>query len=306
MTPSPAGSRASHTSESSAQIRLPKINLPEFSGNYEGWFPFFDTFHSMIHANESLDDIQRFQYLRASLTGDAKNIISSLEISAVNYGVAWSLLKERYDNKRVITQIHIKAIMELPSMSRENACELRQIADGGSRHVRALQALKRPISHWDDLLVHILSSKLDAVTMREWQNSLTATELPSFKQLLDFIIHHSQMLESTGKSSAPSSKNNARVSSGAKRQAVCVASVGLKCSHCGEEHYHCQKFLALAIPQRIAEIRKAKICMNCVRSTSYIASKCSSGNCKVCKMKHNSLLHLTEDAPRHQPKEEKP
>ncbi|XP_071576344.1 uncharacterized protein [Temnothorax nylanderi] len=269
ITPSPAGSRASNTSESSSQIRLPKINLPNFSGNYEEWFPFFDTFQSLIRTNDLLDDIQRLQYLRASLSGDAKNIISSLEISAVNYGVAWGLLKERYDNKRVITQSHIKAIMELPSMSRESACELRQIADGAARHVHALQALKRPTSHWDDLLVHILSSKLDSVTMREWQNSLTANELLNFKQFLDFIIHHSQMLESTGKSSVPSSKT-------------------------------------LAIPQRIAEIRKAKICMNCLRSTSHIASKCSSGNCKVCKMKHNTLLHLTGDAPQSQAKEEKP
>lgn len=38
--------------------------------------------------------------------------ISSLEISALNYEVAWNLLKEGYDNKRVIIQNHVAAILD--------------------------------------------------------------------------------------------------------------------------------------------------------------------------------------------------
>lgn len=114
--------------EALSQVWLPKLNLPTFSGNYEEWFPFFDTFHSIIHTNESIDNIQKLHYLRSSLAGDAKNIVSALKISAINYDVAWNLLKERYNNKRVIAQNYIRAIMELPSTN-ENAQELRQIAD---------------------------------------------------------------------------------------------------------------------------------------------------------------------------------
>lgn len=106
------------------------------------------------------------------MTGDASNIISSLEISDLNYEVAWNLLKERYENKRVIVNTHIKAIMDLPTMAKENSYELRKIADGAIRHIQALQALRCPMSHWDDLLVHILAAKLDTFTMREWQSSL--------------------------------------------------------------------------------------------------------------------------------------
>lgn len=157
-TPSPTTSRVSEISELLMKVRLPKLNLPTFSGNYNKWFPFFDTFHSLIHSNASLDDIKKLQYLRASLTGDAKNIVSALEISALNYQVTWQLLKDRYDNRRVIAQNHIKAIMELPSMLRENAAELRQIADGATKHIHTLQAFKRPTSHWDDLLIFLVVS----------------------------------------------------------------------------------------------------------------------------------------------------
>ena len=55
-------------SDRGMHIRLPKLNLPTFSGKYDEWFPFFDTFNSVIHSNTSLSNMQRFQYLRASLT----------------------------------------------------------------------------------------------------------------------------------------------------------------------------------------------------------------------------------------------
>lgn len=298
--PTPPSTRSSSASELLSQVRLPKLNLPVFSGAYDEWFPFYDTFQSIIHRNTSLDDIQKLQYLRASLTGDAKNIISALEISAANYEAAWRLLKNRYDNKRVIAQNHIRAIMELPSMARENACELRQIVDGASRHISALEALKRPTSQWDDLLIYILSNKLDPASMREWQNSLTSTELPTYKQFSDFIAHRSQTLEATVKlGTSTSIKPSARAKP--KSQTACVAAVKFKCVHCNEEHsiYYCPKFLALTVPQRIAEIRKAKMCLNCLRSTAHSANKCTSGNCKTCKKKHNTLLHL--DTPASEP-----
>ncbi|XP_018367479.1 PREDICTED: uncharacterized protein LOC108763994 [Trachymyrmex cornetzi] len=270
-------------------IKLPRLDLPKFSGKYDEWFPFFDSFQSLIHANPSLDNIQRLQYLKASVVGDAAKIITALEISGTNYDVAWNLLKERYDNKRVIVQSHIKAIMDLPSMSKENVVELRQIADGTTRHVQALKALKRPTAQWDDLLVQILTSKLDALTSREWQLSLTSSQLPTLKQFIDFITHRCQTLEANGKPAVP-----AQAQHNARRQS-CLATVKAKCVFCKGEHfiYHCQKFLALPVRQRISEIRKRKLCTNCLRSTDHASNKCPSGSCKICNSKHNSLLHLT-------------
>lgn len=105
-------SRASDQTEDQLYVHLPKLNLPTLSGKYDEWVPFFDSLNSIIHSNLSLSNIQKLQYLKASLTADASNVISSLEISDLNYKVAWNLLKERYDNKRVIIHTHIKAIMK--------------------------------------------------------------------------------------------------------------------------------------------------------------------------------------------------
>lgn len=296
-TASPSTSRASDQMDTQINIRLPKLNLPTFSGKYHEWFPFFDSFNSVIHLNASISSVQKLQYLKASLTGDAGNVISSLEISDLNYEVAWNLLRERYDNKRVIVRTHIKAIMELPSMVKENSAELRRIADGAVRHIQALQALKRPTAHWDDLLVYILSSKLDATTLREWQSSLVGTDPPTFKQFSDFITHRCQILEATGSAvDALSKGGNKRFQANAKRQTACVATINPKCNFCNGEHaiYYCKNFLALSVPQRIIEVRNRRICINCLRSPSHSANKCPSRGCKLCKIKHNTLLHQNE------------
>jgi len=168
---------------------------------------FFNTFNSVIHSNISLSNTQRFQYLRASLTGDASAVISSLELSDANYDIAWSILREWYDNKRVIIQTHVSAIFDLPTMTRENAVELRKLSDSATKHLHALQALKCPTTHWNDLLVHLLTSKLDSLTLREWRTSLAGNELPSLKQLLDFIAHRCQMLEPITRAGSTSTRS---------------------------------------------------------------------------------------------------
>jgi hypothetical protein len=70
------------------------------------------------------------------------------------------------------------------------------------------------------------------------------------------------------------------------------------CKLCNQNHfmYQCKQFLNLSVSARIAEVKRLKLCFNCLRSTSHSASQCKSGVCKICNKMHNSLLHLTEPA----------
>jgi len=142
---------------------------------------FFDTFnliHSLvIHSNTSFSNTQKFQYLRVSLTGDANTVISSLELSDTDYDIAWSILRDQCDNKRVIVQTHVKAIMDLQGKGKFNRSQknLWRVA----KHLHALQTLKRPTTHWDDLLVLILN-----LTHSHYASGtfFTDNELPSLKR----------------------------------------------------------------------------------------------------------------------------
>lgn len=80
-----------------------------------------------------------------------------------------------------------------------------------------------------------------------------------------------------------------------KRASVNVATVNYPCNYSSGDHliYYCCNFLKLSISQRLAEIRKRRLFLNCLRSNIYLANKCKSSTCKLCGNKHNSLLHFS-------------
>jgi hypothetical protein len=63
---------AAHGENNSKQsVKLPQINIPEFTGKIEEWIEFFDIFKSLIDENKSIAPIEKFFYLKSSLRGEA-------------------------------------------------------------------------------------------------------------------------------------------------------------------------------------------------------------------------------------------
>ena len=91
-------------------LKLPAIKLPIFSGQYDHWISFSDVFKAMIHENDSFSEMQTFPYLKSSLSGEAERIVSSLPMTVSSYTIAWKLLVERYENKRLIATSHSTAV----------------------------------------------------------------------------------------------------------------------------------------------------------------------------------------------------
>ncbi|XP_011157578.2 uncharacterized protein LOC105194393 [Solenopsis invicta] len=137
-------------------VKLPSIDSPKFDGNYERWIPFRDLFDSLIASNITLSPVQKLHYLRVSLTGEAAKVINSIELTNDNYEVAWQLLKQRYENKKLIVQYLIQALFDLPSINREFYSDLRLLADNISQHVQALMKLDQPVMEWATLIIHVI------------------------------------------------------------------------------------------------------------------------------------------------------
>ncbi|XP_047032323.1 uncharacterized protein LOC124639132 [Helicoverpa zea] len=150
-------------------VKLPTIQLPKFSGSYEKWLEFHDTFSSLIHCNDDIDDVNKFHYLKACLEGSAAVVIQSIEFSANNYSVAWKILCDRYDNKRVLINNHVAALFNLETVKKESSVALKRVIDSVNKNLRSLESLGEPTDHWDTLLIHMVSTKLDAKTFREWE-----------------------------------------------------------------------------------------------------------------------------------------
>ncbi|XP_055584992.1 uncharacterized protein LOC129737855 [Uranotaenia lowii] len=63
-----------------SRVKLPEIRLPSFSGKLREWISFRDSFQSLIHNNDQLAPIEKFSYLRSSLSGEALEEVLSIEL----------------------------------------------------------------------------------------------------------------------------------------------------------------------------------------------------------------------------------
>jgi hypothetical protein len=62
-------------------------------------------------------------------------------MTANSYTVAWKLLVERYENKRLIAASHIRQLLELKQLYKESASEFADLVNTISNNVSALRAL---------------------------------------------------------------------------------------------------------------------------------------------------------------------
>ncbi|XP_055589124.1 uncharacterized protein LOC129741424 [Uranotaenia lowii] len=187
---------ASHSMSSSFHHRLPKIDLPKFSGDESRWISFRDNFLSMIHCNEDIPIVNKLQYLLQSLEGEARKPFESVDIQADNYSSTWDALKKRYDNKRFLRKELFRGLYNLPPIQYESAQDLNTLVDDFQRHVKALGKLGEPIEHWDTPLIFILSNKLDSATIRAWEQDTRQKDEVKYDELIEFLIHQVRMLKS--------------------------------------------------------------------------------------------------------------
>jgi len=155
----------------SNRARLPPITIPEFDGNIQNWESYYDCFRSMIHEDTGYPLVQKFYYLRAGLSGTALDLIKSVPMKDANYEVAFQLLKQRYDNKGLVIQSHIRSLLEAPRVENPSSAELQALHAHVGTHLAALKALEQPTKHWDAWLVTIIVSRLDSITNHSWQLS---------------------------------------------------------------------------------------------------------------------------------------
>ncbi|XP_067215149.1 uncharacterized protein [Linepithema humile] len=291
-------------------VKLPVIKLPVFDGSHDRWIKFRDTFQLMIDDNPTLTDIQKFHYLDSAITGDAERAIEALGISAANYQTAWKTLKERFEDHKALSHYHVRGLFELSAMTRDSLTSLRQLIDQTTNHLLALKNLGEAVDSWDSMIVYLLSTKLDAYTKREWdKRALQLNEKPTFKEIIEFLNSHCKYLERqevNKQDPTIKGKGNPSAIKTSKFKTNNISShvtQRVSCPICKNAHniYHCEEFVKLPIPSRISEVQKHKLCFNCLRS-DHQNKDCTSGHCRKCSRKHNTLLHRDEASQETDPK----
>lgn len=67
--------------QETTNIKLKPISIPRFGGDYRSWTTFHDLFRNLIHTNNTLTNVQKMQYLKTNIDGEASRIIGHLQIS---------------------------------------------------------------------------------------------------------------------------------------------------------------------------------------------------------------------------------
>lgn len=278
---------AAEGSRADIKVKLPPISLPNFYGSYNEWLTFRDTFLSLVHNNVNLDTIQKFIYLRSCLKGEALHIIESLETTNDNYLIAWNLIKKRYENKKLIIHTHVKSIFDLPTVKPDSYQGLRLFLDKFNKNYRALEALGEPVTTWDTLLIHILMQKLDIDTKKQWEECVNDSVSPKVLELCEFLSKRCQLFETVDvKARKPSV--------GPKLPTLTnVLSPKVTCVFCKQNHFNfqCTKILKMSNKELYTEVKKNKLCLNCLRP-SHSQNDCNSPPCSHCGRKHHKLLHI--------------
>lgn len=314
------------------QQSAPKINIPEFTGNYIHWITFKDIFVETIHNNPSISKAQKMQHLKTKLRGEAERLVHHLSISADNYDSCWDILTHRYDNRRLQFTSFMNTIQQLPSIQQPNANNLKRMHDVLTECLNGLSNMGVEVSSCGSIMVYLMTQKLDSTTLNEYtKETQNNRQLPDLDEFLTFLENkflayetakgctkesssHSQIFNKTFNKPnykyQPNNNWNYKHNFNTNRQQhskkptlyeqnkdyskTFHTTYYGRCPLCTSDHVlmKCEKFLNMDIPQRNKMVTKLKVCKNCLYSHGN-ADCASWKTCRECNSKHHTLLHMT-------------
>jgi len=228
---------------------------------------------------------------------EAKQLIANLQISHDNFVVAWDLVTQRYNNIKLIAMTHVKQLLQLPQVKRNDATSLRHLINHVTSNMNAIQALALNTSMQDLMLNHLLLSVLDSETHKEWElQNATQQNIPTTSTVINFLearckalelLQASQSTSTTTSQQSPTSRTKFSQSS------CCNLVTQDQCPLCKGTHrlVQCGKFKGMPPWQRKDYAQQIRACYNCLRPYSK-SHNCSKDSCRVCNKRHHTLLHV--------------
>ncbi|UYV82947.1 hypothetical protein LAZ67_22001474 [Cordylochernes scorpioides] len=277
-------------------IKLPKFQLPLFSGNFSEWLGFKEIFIKVIDQNRALANSQKLQYLVSALRGDAARLVRAFSISDENYSIAWQTLIHRYDNKRELAFRQIQKFLNLKFIKGDSDKALYEFLDMSNEGVQNLSTLGLERNTLVDLiLIYIIQSKQDNSLKKDWELHIDVQGYPSYEELITFLEKYARSLANlrlreTSKTSPKPNKvySHATSVSRPNLHAACTP-----CMLCKNPHLlaKCHLFQNKSLQERWRFVKENGLCYNCLRSNHLVYACKLTAVCGVCKLRHHTLLH---------------
>lgn len=291
---------------SKPNVKLPKIEIPKFAGDIKQFKTFNDMFTSLIHENDCLCDIEKFNYLLSFLQGEALNLVQRINLSSENYKTAYDLLTKKYDNPRVIAFAHLQAMDNAPYITNSKSLKsLQNLLNIFTENLAALKNLGFNVEDWDFLLYYLLTKHLDEDLITKFElEKIDGSNLPSYESLKEFILKQCNALETVKYSIKPqcnfkpeSKKSNSPVSFNKKSVSTFFSNTNKPiCIFCKAAHsiYKCDQFSRKTPVERLQIAQNYNWCTNCLSKQHNVKTCNSLNTCRSCNKRHHSLLHISK------------
>lgn len=190
-------------------------------------------------------------------------VIGTRQPTAAAYEGAWHRLCELYDDKYMLTQSVLTTLTNLPTLEKPSYIGIRKLVDTVHEDVRQLTTLEVPVEHWDQILVHMMLTRLDEQTKHAWEMQRD-NEMPTLALMTAFLDKKAQSLAHLqGESNERSSfkrkfDNNSSASRQPKqiklerKEPTSQAWARRNCYCCKADHplWKCPEFLSLNLAEQ--------------------------------------------------------
>ena len=273
--------------------RLPKLNIPVFTGDPLQWQSFWDCFEAAVHNNSSLTNVQKLNYLRAQLQHDAARVVAGFPLTGVNYEHSVTLLRQRYGQPHKLVNAHMNALLEMPIPTNSSPA-LQLFYDSIESHARSLSSLGKSRETYGSLLVPIILNKLPADVKKnlarqhgsdQWTIDELQGALLNEIRILEMGSHH--LLK--GQSSSPQFTASFHTNSTRKSPSDPQTPKKLACVYCKGPHGSGTCEVIKDHQKRLEIIKREKLCFNCLGR--HIVPNCKSKyRCRKCGRKHHTSI----------------
>ncbi|UYV77617.1 hypothetical protein LAZ67_15001739 [Cordylochernes scorpioides] len=291
-----------HYVPSCTTVKLPKLMISKFYGNFSEWLTFWNSFDAAIHQNNSLNPIDKFNYLKSHLGGTALNTVEGFALSADNYEKAIKLLKDRFGREDILISRHMNNLLSMrPLKTSSDVRTFRELFDNLSVQIRSLESLNVSIDVYGQLLCPIIIKLLPADLNLELNK-----ELPTGYVINDLITFLERQLTARERSfrneigtgnestSKPNLVNKHPKTRFYNEKPIARASELLnsvhksnECVFCGKDNHgspKCDFAANMSLNEKRSLMRKKGVCYKCLRP-SHLSKFCRNVvRCSICNM----------------------
>ena len=300
-TDSDENDSVSTSSKDKTEVKLPRLELPKFSGELTDWQSFWDRFEALVNQSD-LPVISKFSYLQSLLQGEALSVIQGLALTTANYEVACDLLKERFGRPEKIIFAHVQGLLNISSTPRAKGADyissLWKLQDELLRHIRSLEGLGIHGDQYGVVLTPVILSRLPQEIRLEWSRESSGHE-GDLKFLLTFLQKEIQLRERSETFKEISMERNVRRESTKRRRVGSASALQTsseegppQCAFCQKRHKSekCWNMLKLDKHDREEKVKEAGLCFKCLHK-GHVSKGCKGKvKCTQWNGSHNVLF----------------